>query len=69
MMKFRVWFDQVNQVIYEVKAKDRDEAEKKAIRLWNSENKSPSASYIEEVTDDTNRRNSEDSDGRDKGNL
>lgn len=49
MAKYRVYFNQVNQTMYQVKAKDEDEDEavKKARRLWRQENGEPSCAHVE----------------------
>jgi hypothetical protein len=48
MKKWRVWFDQVNQTVYEVDAESREDAIKKAERIWKGENFPPVGAYTEE---------------------
>ncbi len=46
-MKFKVWFDQVNQQVFEVEAKDEEEATRKAQKSWMLSFQYPEPSYIE----------------------
>lgn len=47
MAKYRVYFNQVNQTMYRVKAKNEDEAVKKARILWRQENGEPYGAHVE----------------------
>jgi len=47
--KYRVWIEQINQTVVEVRAKDRNEAVEKALRKWKRET-SGSAKYVEQIT-------------------
>ncbi len=47
MNKFKIWFDQVNQEMYEIEAKTEEEAIKKAKRKWMSSHGNPDPDYIE----------------------
>lgn len=48
MKKYKVYFDQVNQTYFEIKAKNRGNAIRAAIARWRAENIPSWASYIEE---------------------
>ena len=48
MKTFYVYFDQINQTKYEVKAKDSESAIAKAKTLWRAENSAPSGAYVED---------------------
>ena len=45
-MKYKVYFEQVNQTWYQVDAKDEEEAIVKAERIWKADNLYPST-YVE----------------------
>lgn len=45
---YRVWFEQVNRVNYEITASSKEEAKVKAERIWRRENGKASAKYIED---------------------
>lgn len=47
-MKFRVYVEQINQTMYQIQAKSKEEAAEKAQAKWLEENKRPSV-YIEEI--------------------
>lgn len=44
--KFRVWTEQVNQMVWDVTAKDEEEAKEKAFRKWRREIY-PNTSYVQ----------------------
>jgi len=46
-MKFTIWFDQVNQTKFEIKADSKKEAIEKAIKEWNRAYKNPYPSYVQ----------------------
>jgi len=47
MKKYTVFFEQINQVGYEVRANDREEAIKKAKKIWKDEYQSPWVTAVE----------------------
>jgi hypothetical protein len=46
--KYKVWFNQVNQTVFEVSATCTQKAVEKATKEWNKEHKNPFASYVED---------------------
>ena len=54
MPKFRVWFDQVNETMFDVKAKDEDAAIEKARRAWKKENGEPFGASVQEIMEKDN---------------
>ena len=48
MKKWKIWFDQVNQTVYEVEARTKDSAIFKAQREWTNDFNDPYPSYVEE---------------------
>jgi hypothetical protein len=53
MKKYRVWFEQVNQSLYEVEAPSRDEAIREAGRSWLKWNFPPEVLDTEELEGET----------------
>lgn len=47
-MKFKIYFDQVNQQMYEIEAKDEEQAIEKASKQWRMTFNNAEPSYIEE---------------------
>ena len=48
---WKVWFDQVNQSVYEVSAESKAEAVRKARQEWRRENDTPDESFVQEQPD------------------
>jgi hypothetical protein len=48
-MIFKIYFDQVNQELYEIEAKTEEDAVKKAKRNWMATHRDPDPSYIEKA--------------------
>ena len=48
MKKWKIWFDQVNQTVYEVEARTKDSAIFKAQREWTNDFNGSYPSYVEE---------------------
>jgi len=46
---YRVWFDQVNPTMFDVKASSMDNAIEKARREWKDAHTEPTGTYAEEV--------------------
>ena len=44
---YKIWFDQVNQSMLEIKATNLDNAIKRACRIWRKEIGTPCYTYIE----------------------
>lgn len=51
MKTFNVYFSQVNQTRFEVRAQDEDHAIQKATRQWIAENGKPFGTHVEEVAE------------------
>jgi len=49
LRNYRVWFDQVNQTMFDVKAVSEEDAIKKARREWKNENGEPYGAEVEEM--------------------
>jgi hypothetical protein len=50
MKKFKVYFEQVNWTVYEVEARTRESAIRKATREWEqNEGKNPTVASVEEA--------------------
>jgi hypothetical protein len=48
---FQVYFSQVNQTRFEVRAQDEGKAVEKAERIWRAENGWPTGAHVEEVAE------------------
>ena len=51
MKTFKVWFDQINQELFIIKAENEKNAIKSAIKEWKKTYGDPYPSYFEEVKD------------------
>lgn len=49
---YGVWFRQINSQKYEVRARNPEEAQRKAEKIWTMENKIQLAEYIAELNED-----------------